>query len=91
VTIYECIQGDEIVRVQPSKPLNSGIRDRSYMGKKLIFGGIANGNIYFKDPDELSQQIFGDKLFSISLDLWDEGWEYYIDPKSLIIRDFKFR
>jgi len=90
MTIYEFVQGDEIVRVQPSKTYSSGIRDRSYMGQKLIFVGIANGCIYCKRTDEFSISIFGDKLVDLSLDIWDEGWELYVDPSTLIIRNLKF-
>lgn len=93
-TIYNFKKGDEIVRIQPAKPYSpkrmgvfgdeGGVRDRSYMGEKLIFVGIANGQIYCKRTDEFSLKIFGDKLLSLPLDVFDEGWESYIDPETLL-------
>lgn len=82
-TIYDFKKGDEIVRVQSAKPYSTGLRDRSYMGEKLIFIGIANGQIYCQRTDALSLKIFGDKTLGLSLDLWDEGWDLFIDPKTL--------
>ena len=93
-TIYEFKKGDEITRIEPAKPYSpvrislfgqeeDGVRDRSYMGEKLIFVGIANGQVYFRRTDELSLRLFGDKLKGVSLDLWSEGWDYYFDPLKL--------
>jgi hypothetical protein len=79
-TIYEFKKGDEIVRVQPSKQFG----DRSYMGEKLIYIGIENGQIYCKRTNELELAIFGDKLIDLDVDLWDSGWDLFIDPKKLL-------
>jgi hypothetical protein len=87
-TIYEFKKGDEIVRIIPAKPLidimGKEMRDRSYLGEKMIFVGIANGQIYIKRTDHLSLQLFGDKLVDLPLDLWDEGWGYWVDPETLL-------
>ncbi len=87
-TIYEFKKGDEIVRIIPAKPLSDimgkEVRDRSYLGEKMIFAGIANGQIYLKRTDYLSIQLFGNKLVDIPLDLWDDGWEYWVDPETLL-------
>ena len=87
-TIYEFKKGDEIVRIIPAKPLidimGKEIRDRSYLGEKMIFAGIANGQIYVKRTDYISIQLFGDKLVDLPLDLWDDGWEYWVDPDTLL-------
>ena len=94
-TIYEFKKGDEIVRVEPAKPYTpittnmfgqqeGGLRDRSYLGEKLIFIGIANGQIYCQRTDNFSLKIFGEKPLGLSLDIWDDGWDYYIDPQTLI-------
>jgi len=82
-TIYDFKKGDKIVRIQPAKPYQNRMRDRSYMGEKLIFVGIANGQIYCKRTDRLSLSIFGDELLGLALDVWDEGWDLFIDPKTL--------
>lgn len=94
-TIYDFKKGDEIVRVQPAKPYSpvriglfgqeeGGVRDRSYMGEKLIFVGIANGQIYLQSDSEFRKIMFGDKLINLSVDIWDEGWDLYVNPKKLI-------
>jgi hypothetical protein len=93
-TIYEFKKGDEITRIAPSKPFGEkrmsifgetgGVRCRSYMGDKLIFVGIANGQIYCKRTDKLDLEIFGDKLISLPVDVYDDSWDYYIDPKILL-------
>lgn len=89
--IREFKKGDAIVRVEPAKPYPSttnmfgvtqdGVRDRSGIGEKVIFLGIANAQIYFKRTDPFELLIFGDKLCSYDLDLWDEGWDYYQEPE----------
>lgn len=94
-TIYDFKKGDEIVRVQPAKPYSpvtigffgeeqGGCRDRSYMGEKLIFVGIANGQIYCQRTDRFALKIFGDELLNMALDIWDEGWDLFIDPLKLL-------
>tara|TARA_R110000824_G_scaffold262913_3_gene451577 strand:+ start:208 stop:582 length:375 start_codon:yes stop_codon:yes gene_type:complete len=87
-TIYEFKKGDEIVRITSAKPLidmmGKEIRDRSYLGEKMIFAGIANGQIYLKRTDYLSIHLFGDKLVDLPLDLWDDGWDNWIDPEELL-------
>lgn len=94
-TIYDFKKGDEIVRVQPAKPYSAvriglfgqeegEVRDRSYMGEKLVFVGIANGQIYCQRTDSFSLSMFGDKLLDLALDIWDEGWDLYVDPKKLL-------
>ena len=85
-TIYEFKKGDEIVRVENAKPIsNGGIRDRSYVGEKMIFAGIANGVIYLKPTTIISTFLAGkEKLMDLPLDTWDEGWDYWIDPNTLL-------
>tara|TARA_A100001037_G_C15030545_1_gene580692 strand:- start:181 stop:561 length:381 start_codon:yes stop_codon:yes gene_type:complete len=85
-SVYEFKKGDEVVRVTPSKPivtLNDEIRDRSYIGQKMIFVGIANGQVYLERADEFSKKVFKDELVDLPLDIFDEGWDYYVDPKKL--------
>lgn len=97
--IYEFKKGEEIVRIKPAKSLGPMETlhgqvierggDRSYMGEKLIFVGIANGQIYLQRTSELEQKIFGDKLLSLSVDLWDDGWNNWVDPMSLLNEDYE--
>jgi len=82
--IYDFKTGDVVVRIAPAKPCGGdGTGDRSYLGEKLIFIGIANGQIYLKRTDSFSINTFGDNMIDLDLDLWDEKWEYYIDPNTL--------
>ena len=86
-TIYEFEKGDIIVRIVPAKEVgvdpSRKIRDRSYLGRKMIFAGIANGMLYLCRTNKLDIKIFGD-MISLPLDLWDEGWDYWKDPNDLM-------
>ena len=90
-SIYEFKKGDIITRVEPSAPLgkggffgDEGFRDRSYIGEKYILAGIANGCIYLKRIDALEIRIFGNKLIDLPLDIFENGWNYWIDPQTLL-------
>ena len=89
-SIYEFKQGDIIVRVEPAKPymggIGNGLRDRSYVGEKVIFQGITNGMIYLKPTEKISIFLSG-KLMGLPLDIWDEGWNYWVDPKTITEND----
>lgn len=55
------------------------------MGDKLKFIGIANNRIYFQNLTPISIIIFGvDRIFDVPLDLFEFGWDYYIDPLTLL-------
>ena len=87
-TIYEFKQGDEVVRVEAAKSLTNvfgkeSVRDRSYVGEKFIFHGIANGVIYLKPTNKSTIFLSDNKLIDLKLDIWDEGWEYWVDPISI--------
>ena len=88
-SIYEFKKGDEVVRVQPSKPLgysdfsDAPVTDRSYIGQKLIFVGIANGCAYLKRTG-IEAKLFKDDLIDLPLDVYDEGWDYFVDPQTLV-------
>lgn len=77
-SIHNFKQGDVITRV---KPADNG--DRSYMGDKLIFIGIANAQIYYENPESITARLTGTIMSNVSLDQWSEGWELYVDPKTL--------
>ena len=86
-TIYDFEIGDEIVRIIPAKAfeygISAGVRDRSYLGERMIFKGIANGHIYLKRMEEFQKRLFGDKLLNLPLDMWDQGWDTWVDPETL--------
>lgn len=87
-------KGDVITRVEPSLAIFGGFTgerlfgDRSYMGDPLEFVGIANGCAYFKRLKKIDIMIFGDELLEIRLDAFSDGWEFYVDPKSLLTIDY---
>jgi hypothetical protein len=80
-------KGSIITRISPSE---NG--DRSYLGNKLLFIGVANNRIYYKNLTEVSKAVFGeDRIFDLAYDWWQSGWEYYVDPKTLMEgEEFKF-
>ena len=87
-TIYEFKQGDEVVRVEAAKSLTNvfgkeSVRDRSYLGEKFIFHGIANGVIYLKPTNKTTAWLINEKFVDLRLDIWDEGWENWVDPMSI--------
>lgn len=93
MNIREFKRGDLIVRTQPAKSLGPMIGlmgetiprggDRSYMGEKMEFVGIANGQIYINRTDEFESKLFG-KRRDLSMDLWEDGWEVWVDPDTLM-------
>ena len=92
--INEFKKGDFVTRVEPAKSIgmmdvfgNISSGDRSYIGDKLIFVGIANGCAYFQRGNEFEKMMFGDKLLDLPLDIFSDGWDYWIDPKTLLNND----
>ena len=82
--IYDFQKDDIIVRVEPAKTYGGpgGVRDRSYLGSKLVFVGIANGSIYLQRTEEST--MYSAKLLSLSIDVWDDGWNFYFEPNQLL-------
>lgn len=73
-------------------------RDRAYIGTAMKFLGVVNGCVYverYEKPSENSEDelptigsffkmmMRGDGPINLPLDIWDEGWSYYIDPYTL--------
>jgi hypothetical protein len=77
-SIHNFKQGDIITRVKPS---NNG--DRSYLGDKMIFIGIANAQIYYENPNSITARLTGTTISNLALDQWSEGWELYVNPMTL--------
>ena len=76
------------------------IVSRDYIGTPLIFVCIANGCIYLKRflDKQTAEMVAIFNMFSsdiksdhhlihLELDLFDEGWSYYIDPLGLDDKD----
>jgi hypothetical protein len=94
--ITEFKKGDIITRIESSIAIFGGglnflgmntslSSDRSYMGEELKFLGIANNQIYFQSLDSLTNMIFGkDKIFNLPIDAFEEGWDYFVDPRSFL-------
>ena len=94
MNIKEFKKGDIIVRTKPAKSLGpitslmgeviERCGDRSYMGEKLEYIGMANGQIYLRWSED-SESMFRnrDVPLDLAIDLWDEGWEIWIDPLTL--------
>jgi len=77
-------KGDYIVRTAPSKSYG----DRSYIGEKLTFIGIANGNIYLeREEDNVMTKILGTKQIVLALDIWNEDWQYWENPEDLFAKE----
>ena len=93
MNIREFKKGDLIVRTQPAKSLGPMVGmmgmvipktgDRSYMGEKMEFVGIANGQIYINRTNEFEARMFG-KRRDLAIDLWEDGWEIWVDPDTLM-------
>jgi len=70
--------------------------DKAYIGKALEFIGIANGCLYVKPYIDENKRgssdlvsifsLIGDltnKTINLNLDIWEDGWSYYIDPETM--------
>jgi hypothetical protein len=80
-SIHNFKQGDVITRTKPS-----GRGDRSYMGDRMIFIGIANAQIYYENSSSFISRLTGTTMSNVALDEWSEGWELYVDPKTLLTK-----
>lgn len=85
-------RGDIITRTEPSAAIFGGsslmgldcIGDRSYMGDRLKFLGIANNQLYFQFTKGVDLEYLGDEPRGLALDAWSEGWDFYVDPKTFL-------
>lgn len=98
-SIYIFKKGDVITRLKPSKPVmkmgDEELVNRDHIGTPFHFVGIANGCIYLKPfiPKQDKEIVsflsiigagnFAEKVINLELDLFEEGWDYYIDPTTL--------
>jgi len=67
-------QGDIITRVEPC----SEIKDRSYIGDKLLFVEIVNGTI--RCMQMTKNDTFKGRIIDVPLCDWSEGWEKFQTP-----------
>ena len=86
--LTEFKKGDVITKIEPRKYMANSMSfigssyediDTSYIGEKIIFKGIANGMAYVTcfDYDGKKEER------SIKICLYEDGWDYYVDPKKL--------
>lgn len=98
ISVFDFKKGDIITRIKPSKtiPGLEDIKDRAFIGQRLRFLGIANGCVYVEiaENDDLDDETPGIGRFfkllsekagpvNLPLDIWEDGWSYYIDPYSI--------
>jgi len=99
MSIHSFKVGDLITRIEPSKPIPGYVeetRDRMYIGSPMKFLGVANGCVnlerYEKEENEDNIPSFGSFIkmvtgisgpITLPIDIWDDGWSYYVDPYSL--------
>jgi hypothetical protein len=85
-SIYEFKKGDVITRIKPIIDSDTGHKDYTLIGRKLIFMGIANATIYLaQEFDFLAKILLGmDKnVIQLPVDLWPTGWSYHVEPDFL--------
>ena len=85
-TIYEFKKGDIITRIKPLIDPISGEKEYSFVGRRLIFMGLANATVYIgQEFDQLIALFMGIKhnVIQLPIELWKEGWAFYIEPDFL--------
>ncbi len=86
VDIFKFKKGDIITRIKPIEDPEDGQKLYTFIGRKLIFMGIANATVYLaQEFDYLSKLFLGiDKnVIQLPIDLWSNGWAYHVDPDFL--------
>jgi len=86
VDIFEFKKGDIITRIKPIVDLDTGYKDYTLIGRKLIFMGIANATIYLAQEFDFLAKIFlgmDKNVIQLPVDLWPTGWSYHIEPDFL--------
>jgi len=86
VNIFTFKKGDIITRITPIIDQEDGHKDYTFIGRRLIFMGIANATIYLaQEFDQLAQLVLGmeKNVFQLPVDLWPTGWAYHVEPDFL--------
>ncbi|HUU87403.1 MAG TPA: UvrB/UvrC motif-containing protein [Candidatus Glassbacteria bacterium] len=84
--IYDFKKGDIITRIKPLSDPNTKEKDFSFVGRRLIFMGLANATIYVAQQfDPLVALFMGiDKnIVQLPIELWEDGWALYVEPEFL--------
>ena len=84
-TIYDFKKGDSVTRLRPIIQ-QDGTPDYGFVGKELVFLGIANASAYLsKKADFFTTLLTGKDNFSVQipLDLCEDGWAEYAIPDFL--------
>jgi len=74
--------GDIITRIQRT----SITGDSSYIGEKIILVNIANNCIYYLLPD--CKYLDVSEVRNVKLKDWEDGWDYYTEPSTLLNYNF---
>lgn len=80
MNISEITKGQIITRVEPRTYYNyttGGCHtDNRFIGEKLTYHGLANGMIVLSRNEN--------EVLCITIHEWEEGWEFFIDPLTLV-------
>ena len=89
LNIYHFRKGDKVTRLKPLIE-SDGYKNFTYIGQPLIFLGIANATIYLKREKSTLEEnpfliLFGitNKPITLPVELWQDGWGYWINPDFL--------
>ena len=84
--IYAFKKGDIITRLSPMTD-EIGEKDYTFIGHKVKFLGIANASIYLARPLDVLTILFSggrtSHTIQVPLELWKNGWAFYIEPDFL--------
>lgn len=95
MNITEFKKGDKVVRVEPAKSLGAFYNpftmqneerggDRSYIGDKLTFIGVANGCAYFdREEGSFMSKVTETTKLDLRLDVFSDGWDYWQNIESI--------
>lgn len=91
--------GDIIVRTEPGRRQqeqyneNLGVstmatlyEDTSWIGEPFVLLDIANGMIYL---DRVGIPVVLEKKKQLSLQVFAEGWDYFVEPNGYTMQDFE--
>jgi len=85
-SIFEFKKGDVITRIKPLIDPLTKEKDFSFVGRRLIFMGLANATIYLgQEFEKIVALLMGveTNVVQLPIELWEEGWALFIEPDFL--------